>query len=1112
MRLSPAVWGLMSTGSSATGSFLLPVGTVTFLLADVEGSTRQWETDDTAMAEAMGRLDDLATAAIARHGGVRPIEQGEGDSFVAAFSRASEAVSCALDIQRELETESLPRVRMGLHTGEAELRDETRYFGRAITRAARLRDLGHGGQVLLSRACVDLVADHLPAEAGLEDLGPHRMRDLTRAEHVFQLVHRDLPGGFPPLRSLDRRPHNLPVQLTSFVGRDGAIAEVGQLIADHRLVTLTGSGGCGKTRLGLQVAAEALVGREDGAWFVDLSGLSDPGLVPASVMAVLRIREVPGQTHTATLVSELADEDALIVLDNCEHVLSAAAELAATLLSACGRLAVLATSREPLGVAGETVWRVPSLSVPDERGATLVESLDASEAVRLFIERARAARPNFAVTNETAPTVAAICQHLDGIPLAIELAAARVRMMSVERIAEALSDRFRLLTGGARTALPRQQTLRASVDWSHDLLPTPERALLRRLSVFAGGFSLDAAEAVGSGGDVEVFDVLGLLASLVDKSLVQADDSGERYRLLETIRAYAAEELVASCEEPATRDRHLAYFAEFSGRAEAAMWTPQVVAWLPMLDSEHDNLRAALDWSEASQQYDTGAAIVNGVAQFWYIRALRSEGLSRCETFLANGLPAQRRGELYYWAACFAAYSDPAATMRYGQALAQLGRDTSDDVATARGLGQIGCIQWVFEPADALSTLQEAHSLARSAGDGITVVDALCFTASAHLVLGHCLDAVDSAEKALAAALEIDWPWGIGFATSELAHATVMHGDLDRTQACAGTLAQLGSELEDPWLTQCGHLMRGTVAMYRADPTAAEALAEARRLAERQHDYLNLPTIYGYEGLLALGRGDEHQGARILEAANPVADAFLPARGVVNRTLLAESAIRRSDLTEARRWIDEAMARPGSGRSVWVLRARARLARSQGDPQRAWEIAVEGLEAALVGRVQLLVIDLLELLASIAAETDRHLDAARLLDLAERERTRLGYAPFAYDRLEADATRRAIDAALGAEGGSMVMPLGTELSVEETVEYLRRGRGQRARASSGWGSLTPTERKVVELVVEGLSNAEIGARMFVSTATVKSHLTHVFVKLGVRDRRTLAAAARELTV
>ena len=494
----------MELESSRVRDLQLPAGTVTFLLTDIEGSTRLWESAAEAMAMAVPRSYVLIEQAIGRHGGVRPVEQGEGDSVVGAFARASDAVAAALAAQRALRGETWPgglevNVRMALHTAEAQLRDEGNYFGAALSRCARLRAIAHGGQVLVSGSTHDLVIDGLADGLALVDLGEHRLRDLGRPERVFALAHPDLPGDFPDLRSLDALPNNLPFQLTSFVGRGSEIAQAPEALDDTRLLTLTGAGGCGKTRLALQVAADVLDRVPDGGWWVELAPLAEEGLVGAAIAEVLGVRPLPGMTPLAAACAHLASRRALLILDNCEHLLAACAQAVEAILHAAPEVIVLATSRAPLGVAGETDWRVPSLSLPSPAASQQSEALSQSDAVRLFIERALKVRPNFAVTNENAPAVAPICSELDGIPLAIELAAARIRVLSVEQIAAGLSDRFRLLTGGAKSGLPRQQTLRASVDWSYDLLSADEQALLRRVSVFAGGFTLDAVEAVCSG-------------------------------------------------------------------------------------------------------------------------------------------------------------------------------------------------------------------------------------------------------------------------------------------------------------------------------------------------------------------------------------------------------------------------------------------------------------------------------------------------------------------------------------------------------------------------------------------------------------------------------------
>ena len=496
----------------------LPTGTVTLLLADVEGSTRLWETQPDAMKVAVERLDQTLSDAVTAHHGVRPVEQGEGDSFVIAFARAADAVGCALELQQ---APLAPiKLRIGLHTGDVQLRDEGNYIGPTINRTARLRDLAHGGQTVLSGATEPLVIDQLPDGVTLADLGTHPLRDLPRPERVVQLCHPDLRDDFPPLRTANAvAAERLPMQLTSFIGRQAEMNDIREALGDNRLVTLTGAGGAGKTRLAIQVAAAMATEFADGIWYVDLAPLTDPDVVPVTVARALGLPDQPGQPTTDVLRRFIRDRQMLMLLDNCEHLLDASAELINNLLASCPALTLLTTSREPIGVAGEMSWRVPSLSLADE-------------AIELFGDRARRTRPEFRVTAANADTVTEICRRLDGLPLAIELAAARVRALSPTEILHSLRDTFRLLTGGARTAVRRQQTLRASVDWSHELLSDPEQILFRRLAVFFGGFDLDAAQALsGEAGEVERYQVLDQLTLLVDKSLVVAEDNPARYPL-----------------------------------------------------------------------------------------------------------------------------------------------------------------------------------------------------------------------------------------------------------------------------------------------------------------------------------------------------------------------------------------------------------------------------------------------------------------------------------------------------------------------------------------------------------------------------------------------------
>ena len=579
----------------------LPTGTVTLLFSDIEGSTRLWGKAPDAMALALRRHDELLRLAIEGSGGY--VFKTFGDAFCAAFPSAKEAVQAAGQAQRAIAAEQWPkeavlRVRMALHTGECEERDGD-YFGPALNRVARLLAVAHGGQVVLSRATTEMVRDYLPAGVGLRDLGTHRLKDLGRPEEVFQLEIESLEEEFPPLRSLDNPDlrHNLPEMVSSFVGRDDEVVALRQLIDVSRLVTLTGAGGVGKTRLALQVAAELLDGSGDGVWLVELAAVRDPEAVLAAVASALGIKEQAGRSIHEALLSALADQNVLVVLDNCEHLIGSCAKLAESVVRSCPKVHLLVTSRETLGIDGETVFRVPSLTVPAE-GAEELSDLAASGAATLFVERARTLATGFILTDEAAPVVGAICRRLDGMPLAIELAAARLRSMSLSQLNDRLDQRFRLLTGGSRTALPRQQTLRAMVDWSYDLLNGFEQAVLRRMSVFVGGFELEAAEFVCGFGDIEDFDVSGLLGSLVDKSLVVADTSATtaRYRLLETIRQYGAEKLVGMDEEAAgAHEAHATYYVGYVQEVAPHLTGRSQESWLTRLEEEYPNLSAAVE-------------------------------------------------------------------------------------------------------------------------------------------------------------------------------------------------------------------------------------------------------------------------------------------------------------------------------------------------------------------------------------------------------------------------------------------------------------------------------------------------------------------------------------
>jgi predicted ATPase/class 3 adenylate cyclase len=609
----------------------VPHGTVTFLFTDIEGSTRLLVQLHEQYAQVLEGQRQILRAAFARWHGQEVDTQG--DAFFVAFGRATEAVRCAMDAQHNLAEHAWPegvrvRVRMGLHTGEP-LLTGSGYTGMDVHRAARIAASGYGGQILLSEATGRLVEVALPEGTRLRDLGKYRLKDLEHAEGIYQLIVPGLQSDFPPLKSPGVTAKNLPIQLTSFIGREQEIEEVKRRVSAERLVTIVGAGGCGKTRLSLHAASGLLEAFPDGVWLVELAPLSDPALVAQTIARTLGLSEQGERSPLEILVDFIHPKRLLLVLDNCEHLIDACAQLAEALLRACPNLCVLATSREALGVPGETVFYVPSLSLPGVDEPLAREKVAQYEAMRLFQERAAACLEGFQITDENAAAIAQICRRLDGIPLAIELAAARVRLLSVEQIAARLDDCFHLLTGGSRTVLPRHQTLRAAIDWGYALLAEQERLLLRRLSVFSGSWTLEATEAVCQGNGLAGEEILDLLARLASKSMVvvlQAPGGTMRYTQLETIRQYGHEKLQQAGEESGYLQQHLEYFLRFAETGDRKLRGLESLEWLHRIEEEYANLRAALEWCfGAGQAGEAGVRLANALVEFWNKRTTYHE-------------------------------------------------------------------------------------------------------------------------------------------------------------------------------------------------------------------------------------------------------------------------------------------------------------------------------------------------------------------------------------------------------------------------------------------------------------------------------------------------------
>jgi len=1075
----------------------LPTGTVTLLLADVEGSTRLWETQPDEMTAAMARLNRAVSDLIASHDGVRPVEQGEGDSFVAAFARASDAVACALELQRE--PLAPIRLRIGVHTGQVQLRDEGNYAGPTINRTARLRDLAHGGQTVLSGATEPLVIDWLPVDVWLTDLGTHPLRDLPRPERVVQLCHPDLVNEFAPLRvSGTVVSTRIPAQLTSFVGRDAQIKDVRQILADNRLVTLTGAGGVGKTRLAVQVAAQLAGEFSDGVGYVDLAPITDPELVPVTVARALGLPDQPGCSTMDTLLRFVRDRELLVVLDNCEHLLDACAELVVALLGGVARLKLLATSREAIGVAGEVSWRVPSLSLADE-------------ALALFTERARHARHDFTLTDDNAATVGEICARLDGVPLAIELAAARVRALSLAEILDSLHDRFRLLTGGARTAVRRQQTLRASVDWSHALLTEPERVLFRRLAVFLGGFDLDAARAVAGGGEVERYQVMDQLTLLVDKSLVVADDSGgrTRYRLLETVRQYALEKLGESGEADAVRSRHRDYYTSLAAEVDAPVGSDYEHR-IDRAETEIDNLRAAFSWSLENSDIELALAQASALQPLWLARGRIREGLAWFDAALADldahhlGVATVVRARALADRALLAIYAGAAESVDQAQQAVAIAREVDDPALLARALTACAPIA-AYNAELAGPYFAEAIGLARASGDPWRLSQILGWQARGAILVGDPIAALAAAKEGRDLADAI----GDGFGSRQCRYCLGSAQMLSDLAAAAEQFAELlttAQAAHDGIYTAAGLAGQGLVLAFRGETGAARAAADAAVEAAAELGGLAAGIAYFALCNAALAAGD---AATAQDASEEGSQhwSFLPGYAAVQRVLMVTAALAGRDLAAAGRGADEAVTTTTGTWLMLALTTRARLAMAQGEPDHAERDAHDALTCAAEIEAHVGVPDILECLAVLAVDAGSHREAARLFGAAHAIRQMLRAVRFKVWDADYQASVAALRDTMGEHDFDAAWAEGAALSTEEAIAYAQRGRGQRKRPASGWASLTPTERDVVGLVSDGLGNKDIAARLFISPRTVQTHLTHVYTKLGLASRVQLVQEA-----
>jgi predicted ATPase/DNA-binding CsgD family transcriptional regulator len=1075
---------------------ILPVGTVTFLVSDAPLSG-----EVAAVVAAHNGLQADTRAPVVRDGTV-----------VAVFGDVADGLAAAIDMQRHLMDEAAPdhggpAPRTALHTGEALLRDERSYTGAALTRCVRLRDIAHEGQTLLSSATAALVADALPEGVLLRDLGIHRLRDLSHADRVCEMRTTGFDRDFPPLRSLDAVTHNLPIQLTSFVGRADELAAVERLIRSERLVTLTGAGGAGKTRLAAQAAAELADRWPDGVWWVDLGPVTDPTLVAELTASTIGVMVEPVGGPRRALMLQLRDRRVLVCLDNCEHLLEASAELVETMLRTCTEVWVLATSREPLGVAGEVVWRVPSLQE--------------EEAVALFVDRASRVRPWFTLdaTNEAA--VRTLCRRLDGIPLALELAAAWLSTLTPAQIAAGLDDRFALLVRGSRSAARRQQTLAASIDWSHNLLDEADRVVFRRLGAFKGGFTLDAARAVcadGPGGAVAESDVLAALGRLVDKSLVVVEEreSEARYRLLETIRQYAVDKLVTAGEQEAASDRHLDHFLALGEVTEPELEGPRQDATLDWVEAEHDNLRAALDWGLALPDPQRGRRLAASLVWLWYKHGHGDEGLEFIQRAIdrAPGDRSTVQARLLVGAAALAQVCGQfPRIVEYAQRGLEVATLNHDDRTRGRCLFLLGYMQFYLDLDAAWELCAQARACAAAAGDAFTADAVLVVQGSIPCMRDRFEIALPMLREGGERCLRRGDRTFTSLALNYQDDIAVSTGDVGLAERLATQALEIARPLGDYYAVGLSTCHLAFVKGLAGDIDGALRVIEpvVRSVEGAEHSVF-IPRMGSILGMLHLWGGDPEGAIAWFERHVRTADPVPPDNLIVARSLPGRvAALRHAGRgDEARKLVGRALAlarKLDIPHLVADALDQSGLLTAAEDPGAAEALHHEALALRVDHGLRTFIVDDLDALARLACRAESFTEAVRLLAASDAARVAMGYPRPPIDRSGHDATVARLRAALGDEAFSDAWAEGANLSLDDAVAYARRARGARTRPSTGWASLTPTELDVVRLVTEGLTNPEIGARLFISRATVKTHLSHVYAKLHVSNRTELAALA-----
>jgi predicted ATPase/class 3 adenylate cyclase/uncharacterized protein HemY len=887
-----------------------PTGLVTFLFTDIEGSTRLSQEFQETLPLALEKHHSIMQDAIESNEGY--VFEIVGDAFCCAFQNAEDAVKAAAVAQMNLSIEkwedAVIKVRMGIHSDNSEWINDSYVGYISLARTARVMSAAYGEQILISNSTYELCRDKFDAVSEMNitfrDLGEKRLKDIIQPVRLFQIICPGLSDDFPPLKTLDARPNNLPVQLTSFIGRVNELKHLKELIKETRLLTLTGSGGLGKTRLAMQVAADEIDDFANGVWLIELASLTSPSLLPQSIAKVFGLKEEPKKNPEDTLCNYLKDKDMLIILDNCEHLIESCAILAERLLSHTAKLKILATSREALRCEGEILHRVSKLEVPDPDKDISPEEIIRYEAVRLFIERALLVSSKFRISDNDAGVIARICHRLDGIPLAIELAAARVKILSVEQINQRLSDRFKLLIGGNRTSLPRQQTLRHLIDWSYELLSEKEKILWRRLSVFSDGWTLEAAEEVCSDDKISSEEVLDLLHQLSEKSIIIFELKKLRYRMSETLKQYGVEKFNSSGEREDILNSHLQYFMNLAKKSHSKRRDIDAQFWMDKLESDHGNLKSAIEWSLNGGDKEKGALLTGALENFWDIRGYYSTGVQLSGYFLdsPDGLSKKALADVIYCSASLRLFlSDFEEAGKLFEDCLELNRNSGDTGGTVRSLMGLGNISmYIGNYQEAKKYYSESLTVSRNADVKSSIANTLNNLGNAEYIQGNLIEAQKLYEESLSVKREAGIKQGIDIALFNLGNIATDRGNLVQAQKFFEESLEKSRELGNRRLIAASLNAIGGIASEKGDFQIASKLIEDsvvinREIGEKRSIARSLISL----GRLEMNRDNFEQAKNVFQECFKLTNEIGEKSGIANALNYLGNAFYLLDNCEA---------------------------------------------------------------------------------------------------------------------------------------------------------------------------------------------------------------------